>query len=114
MLQTLVLGLCLHKLPLELLHLLSVGACPSERLGKVTTHRLAPVHTVCAVLESGAQRRLRATVLVANFNLSLLVAVRDARVPRALQVTRDHLRQVADDLGDVDAVAHLVLDVSQR
>ena len=92
-----------------MLHLLVVGALSSERLRKVSADRL----TVGARLERGAKGRLGlSTVLVAN--LDRLVSICDTSVSGALQVTRNHLGQVADNLGQVGSIIDLVLNVRKR
>jgi len=69
--------------------------------------------TVGARLERGAKGRLGlSTVLVAN--LDRLVSICDTSVPGALQVTRNHLGQVADNLGQVGSIIDFVLNVRKR
>lgn len=99
-LQSVVLGLKLDELALELLNL--VRACPRERLRQVSLAADA------VVLESRAKRRMGADplgYLVDHVSLctSLLTAL--------LELTSDHLSQVTDRLREVSSILDLVLNL---
>lgn len=65
------------------------------------------------MLESRSEWRLRSAILVANLNVAWLVAISNPCVACALQVSGNHLCQVANDLSQIGTILNFVLDVRE-
>ena len=65
--------------------------------------------SIIACLQGRAGRRLRTNILFADLNVTCLVSVSDTRISSSLQVTDNHLGQIAYDLRNIGTIADFTL-----